>query len=168
MFFDDAGAQRHGGEGNLDAEGVIGIADGDAECLGEQGHDAQVAVGGIGGIVAHALEQRQLPVAFAMNGGDGGFDFAQRGHTGGHDHRLALAGDMRKQRQVGEFSGRNLECGHSQLVQQIGTGLIEGRGQEQDAASGAWSQRVWWSRAESSSRRSMACCVSAAPVCLIW
>ncbi len=98
------GAQGGGSYGNSDSWGVVGVAHGNREFPLHSVHCPQVCVGGVRRIVANALQQCHLPVASFSKCGHRCFHFGQIRHSGGHNHRLSLAGNVSQEGQVGYLS----------------------------------------------------------------
>ena len=82
VFLDDAGAQGDRGQGNFDANGVVGEAGRYGKPIFECLHGAKVHAGRGGRIVADAMQEDERGITFGADDVEGGGDFFESGHTG--------------------------------------------------------------------------------------
>lgn len=108
MFFDEAGAESYGGDGDFVAKGVVGEADRAVEALGDALHGAEVEAGGLAWVGGDAFEENYGTGSVGAEGGNGFGDFWLTGHAGAEDDGFAGLGDFFEQREVGELEGGDL------------------------------------------------------------
>ncbi|MNT66851.1 hypothetical protein D3C72_2049480 [compost metagenome] len=108
MFLYHLGTQGGGGHGHGLPQGMVRESHLDAKCLPHIGDGEQVGFFHRGGIGRGALEQGDILIAHAAAGLHGRIDIGKGRDAGRDDHRLALAGRVFDQRNVGDLERGDL------------------------------------------------------------
>ena len=127
VLLDDRRAATDRRQRDLQAERVIGEADGEPEALAQRVHRAQIHLARRRRIGAQAVQQRDGRRARRADGGHRVGDLGERAHAGGHDHRPPLGGHVPQEREIRDLAGRDLEDRHVEALERVGARLIERR-----------------------------------------
>lgn len=131
MFFDDGSPHGDGGQGDVNAPGVVRKPRGNAESPRKRLHGPKVHDMGRSGVDGGALQENDPLVADLPTGHVGVFDLLHRRQPRRDDERLALGGAVPDQGEVDEFERGDLEK-IAHLVQFVDGPMIEGRGEKED------------------------------------
>ncbi len=125
MLFNANGTEGGGGDGDVDALGVVTKACLNAERLAEGIHCTEVDRFGRGGIRADAMQEPKVGAPGVEDCPHGSLGFAEVGHAGAYDHGFTLLGDVVEVGDICEFSARSFEEAHAERVEEVGGVFVE-------------------------------------------
>ena len=132
VLLDDAGAERDGCDGDVEAALVPGVAHGRLGDLGEPGQVGEVDVLE-GGRVGRLAVQEGVCDPGATDEVDGLADLTLGRHAGRDDHRRAAGGHVAQQGVVGHVGGRDLERRHAVIDEPVHADRVPGGAHDLDA-----------------------------------
>lgn len=145
MLLNDLGSESRGGNGYLDAEGVVAVAGADTELSADCEHGAEIYVGVWRGILCVAV-QHDYVVALnartesgrcgAVRAGEDLYRllyFADCGHSGGKNHRNSLLSYPAEVWKVGDLARGHFHPVLAKIGEQVDRSEVKRSGHESDA-----------------------------------